>query len=125
MNLDNLLKIFASIGVTISVISAIPQIYKLWKDKSSKDLSIYTLCLNLTGVIIMEIYAFYFKLWEIFLPNLVSLTFIITQIIMKYCYDKLEKTYQCKSCSQLIQDNNYHKLNDDVESQVQNKLPRL
>jgi hypothetical protein len=49
--------------------------------------------INLVGIIFMQIYAFYFKLWEVFAPNMLSVFFVLVQIFLKYKYDIDEETY--------------------------------
>lgn len=95
-------KSFASLGIAISIFSAIPQIIKICKTKNSNDLSLIGMMINLVGIIFMQIYAFYFKLWEVFAPNMLSVFFVLVQIFLKYKYDIDEETY--RSMTKLLKD---------------------
>jgi len=83
---ENIFKFLGGFAIMIMVISDLPQIIHIFITKRSNDVSFYTLLMKFIAIIMVLIYAFYFNLWEIFIPNVIS--FILTNIllIMKYYY---------------------------------------
>lgn len=86
--MDKVIRIIGSMSSIMYVLAAVPQIIKIIKTKNTKDLSLITMFINLAAAIMYEIYTFYFKLYELFFPALVSICFTITQIVFKYRYDR-------------------------------------
>ena len=84
---DWIFKCVGGLSVLVCISSMIPQIYKMYKTKRTNDLSITSYYINFCGVTLIEIYAFYFNLWEIFIPNVLSWLLIVLQILLKKCYD--------------------------------------
>lgn len=87
---DWVFKSFAMFSVVLGISSMVPQIVRIWKTKKTNDLSIYALYILFLSITSMQIYAFYFNLWEIFFPNIISLCFTLVQIMLKKCYDTSE-----------------------------------
>lgn len=108
--IDWIFKSIASLSIVVCISSQIPQILKIYKTKSSTDISRTSLIINLSGIVLMQTYAFYFNLWEIFIPNVVSCMFVVVIIIMKSCYDN----------NMGVLDRSYNNMgnNDDIESNV-------
>lgn len=86
-------KIFRGLG-TLAVITTIsgniPQIIKMYKTKKSKDISNSGLIIKIIGKIMILIYSFLFGLWEIFIPNIISILLTIILLIQKNYYDEYE-----------------------------------
>lgn len=84
---DFIFKCVGGLSVMICISSMIPQLYKMYKTKRTDDLSMKSYYINLCGITLIEIYTFYFNLWELFIPNILSFILILLQILMKKCYD--------------------------------------
>lgn len=84
---DFIFKCIGGLSVMVCISSMIPQIYKMHKTKRTNDLSITGYYINFVGITLIEVYSFYFNLWEIFIPNVLSWLLIVLQIILKKCYD--------------------------------------
>ncbi len=69
-------EIFGYIGGAILAISLTPQLYKIFKEKSTKDLSIIWIIVYLSGLICVFVYGLGLYLSNIssFLPVVISLT---------------------------------------------------
>jgi len=83
---DWIFKFFGGVAVMIMVSSNLPQIIKIFKIKRSNGLSTYALLMRFVASIMILVYAFYFKLWEIFIPNVINLILTGILLIMKKCY---------------------------------------
>ena len=70
--MDWLFRCLGTLAVIVTISGNIPQIIKTYQIKKSKDISTSGLVLKMIGKIIMLIYAFYFHLWELFAPNIIS-----------------------------------------------------
>ncbi len=90
-NLHNLLGYAAG---SISMISFIPQVYKTWKIKSAKDVSIQMFILYTTSTFLWIIYGFTSNQYAIWIPNTIVLFLSITQVILKIKYDMRDKKEQ-------------------------------
>jgi len=84
---DFIFRCVGGLSVAVCISSMGPQIHKMWKTKRTNDLSMMSYYINFVGVTLIEVYAFYFNLWEIFIPNVLSWILIVLQITMKKCYD--------------------------------------
>jgi len=78
-------------GGIIFTICNIPQIIKIIKTNSSKDISFASLLFYLVGSILVCVYGIYFKLLAIYVPCVIEILFEILLIILKCIYDKRSK----------------------------------
>lgn len=101
MNFKFIFKSFAFIGSTILILCFIPQILKIYKNKSAKDVSFSWIILSIIGMIFVAIYSLYFKLWEIFFPLIIQ---IFLYSIIGFCkkYYQLNPVIIIKSVSDTI-----------------------
>ena len=66
--------------------TAMPQVYKYLKTKNTRDLSMISLIMRLTGTALWEIYAIYHDIFPIILGNLVIMTNYSILIYLKQKY---------------------------------------
>ena len=71
---------------TLTTISFIPQVIKIYKTKDAKDLSIMTFCIFSCGVFLWLMYGIVTKEWSIILANGATLILIFLIIAMKIVY---------------------------------------
>ena len=71
---------------TLTTISFIPQVIKIYKTKDAKDLSIATFCMFSCGVFLWLIYGIVTREWPIILANGVTLILVFAIIVMKIIY---------------------------------------
>ncbi len=88
-NFDFMLEIFGILGGIIIIVSWFPQIFKIIKNESSKDVSFGFLFVILLGTIFLLIYSIYIK-DKIYttINSLVALDIIIL-LIIAYKYRKI------------------------------------
>lgn len=72
---------------TLTTISFIPQVMKIYRTKDSKDLSMVTFCVFSCGVFLWLIYGIVTREWPIILANGVTLILILIIIAMKIRYN--------------------------------------
>jgi MtN3 and saliva related transmembrane protein len=70
-----------------SMILFVPQVYKIWKNKSAKDISTHMLIICTTGNILWIVYGFLLKQPAIYITNIVMGSLALTQIILKIKYN--------------------------------------
>ena len=71
---------------TLTTISFIPQVIKIYKTKDAKGLSIVTFYLFSVGVFLWLIYGIVIREWPVILANGITLILIFMIIIMKIRY---------------------------------------
>ena len=83
MDFITILGLFAG---ALTTIAFLPQLFKTWKSKSAKDVSLETLAIFSFGVLLWLIYGIYLHALPIILANLLTLIFnlIILGLKIKY-----------------------------------------
>ena len=76
---------------TLTTVSFIPQVIKIYRTKDAKDLSMTTFCVFSCGVFLWLIYGIVTGEWPIILANWVTFIFILLIITMKIGYNKNAK----------------------------------
>ena len=87
----NLLAILATIFGTIGGFSSLPQVYKIFKRKSAKDISIITYTLVLLGTITWLLYGIQLKDFPLIFSNSFGLICVSGVIIGWFMYGREEK----------------------------------
>lgn len=73
-------------AATITTISFLPQMFKTWRTKSAKDVSLVTLITFIIGVFLWLIYGIYLQALPIILANSVTLFFNLIILCLKIKY---------------------------------------
>ena len=74
------------IGVFIASFSALPQIFKTYKTRSAKDISLSLYVLRCVGVSLSLIYIIHLNIMIYIVGGIASLIFIIIMIVFKLKY---------------------------------------
>ena len=77
------------LGVVAAILTTaayVPQVYKTWKQKSTKDISLVMYLVLLTGVLLWLVYGFYIESVPIILANCVTAVLVLFVLIMKLKY---------------------------------------
>ncbi len=87
-NMFQYIELFSYFGGGILCVNIWPQIYKIYTTNSSKDLSYYTIILNIIGLLLMSIYAFLKNDMSLFISITISLlsSFILLVLKMRIEY---------------------------------------
>ncbi|AFZ26338.1 hypothetical protein Cylst_4240 [Cylindrospermum stagnale PCC 7417] len=85
MDLITVLGLFAAILTTISFL---PQMLKIWRSKSAKDVSFLMLITFMSGLFLWLIYGIILGAWPIILANGVTLGFNFIILWLKIRYRK-------------------------------------
>jgi MtN3 and saliva related transmembrane protein len=80
--------IIGLIAATLTMFSFVPQIIKILRTKSAKDVSFITLLQLSLGVFLWIIYAIHIKDLIIFTANTVTLITLIILLFLYFCYTK-------------------------------------
>ncbi|MEH2179346.1 SemiSWEET transporter [Nostoc sp.] len=73
-------------AATITTISFLPQMFKTWRTKSAKDVSLVTLITFISGVFLWLIYGIYLQSLPIILANAITLIFNLIILWLKIKY---------------------------------------
>lgn len=80
------ISIIGSVAGTLTTISMVPQIVKIWKTKHTQDISMgYFLILGI-GVFLWVIYGFLLTEPPIYIANIITLSFVVSIIFFKLKY---------------------------------------
>ena len=104
--MDLIFRFFGTLAVIVTISGNIPQIIQTYKTKRARDISTSGLILKMVGKIMMLTYAFYFHLWELFLPNIIS--FLLTTIILVQKYYYNEEIIEDLEMNRLIIEQNFN-----------------
>jgi len=80
------------IGGIIFTVCNIPQLVKIIKSKSSKDISLASLILYLIGSTLILVYGIYFELFAIYIPCSIEVLFEVVLVVLKCFYDNRKET---------------------------------
>lgn len=72
---------------TLTTIAFIPQLVKVWRSKSAKDISLNTLVIFNTGVLLWLIYGIYLQAVPIIVANGLTLVFNSIIVWLKIRYE--------------------------------------
>lgn len=73
----------------LTTIAFIPQVYKTWKTKSAKDVSMHMFVLFITGVILWIVYGIVNNAPAVLLSNMAIFMLAALQICLKIKYDRI------------------------------------
>lgn len=69
-------------AATLTTISFLPQVIKVWRTKSTQDISLEMFLIFSLGVFLWMIYGILIKDWAVFLANFI--TFILASTILRF-----------------------------------------
>ncbi len=82
-----LITIFGFLAALTSTISLIPQIYKTYKTKSTRDISVLMLLNFVFSSICWVIYGAMIDAMSVVWCNVIMLGFSLILMVLKYCYE--------------------------------------
>ena len=85
---NTVMDIIGLTGGFIIGLGLIPQIVKVIKTKSTKDLSYFWQILYMLGISMNIIYSIYFNLWSIYIPASLEFTCVFIIFNYKLCIEK-------------------------------------
>ncbi|MDD5456626.1 MAG: SemiSWEET transporter [Candidatus Margulisbacteria bacterium] len=78
--------IFGLVAGTLTTISFIPQLIKILKTKSAKDISLFMYLLLLSGYLLWTVYGLYLHSLPIILFNIIGIVLVIMILFFKTFY---------------------------------------
>ena len=87
MNQDYIFELTGYCGGGILGICLLPQLFKTYKTKSTKDISYPWIFLYSLGMFFMLSYGLYFQLWPSFIPGAIEFVMVICLLCMKIYYE--------------------------------------
>jgi MtN3 and saliva related transmembrane protein len=80
------IEILGLVAATLTTGAFVPQVYKTWKNKSVKDISLSMYTVLLMGLLLWIVYGFYINSLPIIAANIITATLSVLIIIMKIKY---------------------------------------
>ena len=84
----NWIDIAGHTGALLSAVTSIPQVYRTWKTKSARDLSLTMMFIVLISTIVWLCYAIALMLWPVILANTIVGLLSILLIYYKFTFKK-------------------------------------
>ncbi|GHS91694.1 hypothetical protein FACS1894139_16900 [Planctomycetales bacterium] len=81
-------EIIGFIAAIFSTISFVPQVYKTWKTKSARDVSMPMFVIYAISTLLWMTYGFGVNSRPVYIANIIVTVLATTQIILKIKYDK-------------------------------------
>jgi MtN3 and saliva related transmembrane protein len=78
--------LLGSVAGTLTTISFVPQVWKIWKSRSAEDISFGMFLLFALGVVLWLVYGVMIQAMPIILANGVSLALVLAIIVMKVLF---------------------------------------
>jgi len=88
MDTLTIVSILATIFGSLMSIAHFPQAYRIWKRKSSKDVSVITYSLFTAGTIVWTVYGIMLKQWPVTISYSIGLVGCFTVVFMLIRYRK-------------------------------------
>ena len=85
--MEILTSLIGFIAATLTTIAFLPQVIKVWKSRSAKDISLGMYFLFSTGVLLWLIYGILLAAWPIIIANLITLLLALLIVGMKLKFD--------------------------------------
>jgi len=80
------IEILGLVAATLTTVAFVPQVYKTWKNKSVKDISLSMYTVLLMGLLLWIVYGFYINSLPIISANIITATLSVLIVIMKIKY---------------------------------------
>ena len=79
----NYVNIIGFIAGTLTTIAFVPQVIKIWKTKSAKDISLGMFVILCTGIILWIVYGILVKSLPVVVANATTLVFALSILVLK------------------------------------------
>ncbi|MEI6093732.1 MAG: SemiSWEET transporter [bacterium] len=76
------------IAAILTTTSFVPQVTKIYKQKSAKDLSLKTFYVFSIGILFWLAYGIALVSWPMIISNIITASLSITILVLKHKYDK-------------------------------------
>lgn len=80
------IEILGFVAAILTTAAYVPQVYKTWKLKSTKDISFSMYAVMLTGVVLWLIYGIFLNSLPIILANIITIILLSFVIVLKIKY---------------------------------------
>ena len=80
------IEILGLIAATLTTASFVPQVYKVWKEKSTKDISLTMYTVLLLGLLLWLVYGIYHESMAIILANAITAILVAMVLFLKLRY---------------------------------------
>lgn len=80
------IEILGFVAAILTTGAYVPQVYKTWKLKSTKDISFSMYAVMLTGVVLWLIYGISLNSLPIILANIITAILLLFVIVLKFKY---------------------------------------
>lgn len=80
------IEILGLVAATLTTAAFVPQVYKTWKEKSTKDISLSMYTVLLTGVLLWVVYGVFIESMPIIFANTITAVLLLFMLLMKIKY---------------------------------------
>ncbi len=79
-------EILGLVAAVLTTAAFVPQVYKTWKEKSTKDISLSMYTVLFTGVLLWVVYGIHLESLPIILANTITSVLLLFMLFMKIKY---------------------------------------
>ncbi|MFT6797878.1 MAG: MtN3 and saliva related transmembrane protein [Maribacter sp.] len=80
------IEILGLVAAVLTTAAFVPQVYKTWKEKSTKDISLSMYTVLFTGVLLWVVYGIHLESLPIILANTITSVLLLFMLFMKIKY---------------------------------------
>ena len=92
--LEIFIRFLLSLSIFFGISGGFFQLWKMIYTKKTDHVSMMAIITLTIGISIQQIYAVYFGLWEMLIPNIIALCIFFGQIFFKCKYDTQEQQFK-------------------------------
>ncbi len=78
--------ILGLVGGTLTTVSFLPQVFKTWRSRSAKDVSLWMFLILSLGIVMWIIYGFLIDSIPVIAANIVSFVLVFTILMLKIIF---------------------------------------
>jgi MtN3 and saliva related transmembrane protein len=75
------------LAATLTTVAFVPQVLKIYKDKSAKSISLKTFYIFTAGVLLWLMYGIALSSWPMIISNIVTMALSVAILVLKHKYD--------------------------------------
>jgi MtN3 and saliva related transmembrane protein len=75
------------LAAALTTVAFVPQVVKIYQDKSAKSISLKTFYIFTVGVFLWLLYGIALDSWPMIVSNIITMSLSITILVLKHKYD--------------------------------------
>ena len=77
------------LAATLTTVAFVPQVVKIYRDKSAKSISLKTFYIFTVGIFLWILYGIALSSWPMIISNIITMLLSIAILVLKHKYDRV------------------------------------